>query len=298
MYKKRRTFSVSSIAQKMSSTTRAIAGGAVAIGTTAGIVSAFGWEGLAFPAVSGFCGAGYQVYRLTRRVRDLQSRLTAELSHHHRFLVEFLNTTYLGSERDVIVKRNAGASVLTYKTTFNVFGTDCENQQEITGINDSNVPLRGVAFALVGGSSISTEALGSLYSAQGVSNRAPEFLIDEERFKVAFCEFGSPLPRNGRFSVSYTDNWKGAMRQESDGFFFPEATYFLGGVSELVVRLNFAFPIDYLACLEVNSVLSSVVACDSQPESIAQDSSFQASFVWRRVRPSAESIFVLYYRAQ
>ncbi len=279
-------------------TVRIVGTSVTALASIAGIVAAFGWEAFSVIAVIGLCAAGYQLFRMSRHIRELEECLVAELPHHHKFLVEFLRTTYIARGKDIIVARNRGATVYRYENNFVVQGSDCSNAQIIKGRNVSQVPIRGIAFALVGGSSMSVESLGSKYGTDGGTLRSPEFLIDDDRFKIAFCPFPTPLPPNREFEITYSDQWKAAMRQKADGFFFPEALYFPDKIGELSVRLDFDFEIQFVAALEVDTERSSVATCDAQPVAVTSAPGLLAAYQWQKNAPSPGSIFVLYYQAK
>jgi hypothetical protein len=272
--------------------------GATTLATVGSIVSVFGLEGFVVLATVGLFGAVFQIYRMSQKLKYIEEALFAELPHHHRFLVEFLKSTYISRGKDVITVKNAGANIHTYQNNFCVKGSDCSNSQIIDGRNVSHVPLRGISFALVGGSSMSTNSLGSRFKINGTNESTPEFLIDDDRFKVAFCSFPSPLKQNKKFLLEYSDSWKGAMRKEGDGFFFPEALYFPDGIGELLVKLEFDFEIESLAALEINTDNFSVVTCDTQPEAVSPIAGMVNSFFWSKLAPSTNSIFILYYRAK
>ncbi|MFA7060828.1 MAG: hypothetical protein WC156_08425 [Pedobacter sp.] len=144
---------------------------------------------------------------------------------------------------------------------------------------------------------MNTESLHSQYMTHDGVSGSPEFLIDDDRFKVAFCPFKTPLAPNHEFTTTYTDEWKGAMRQEADGFFLPEALYFPDKIGEISVRLDFDFEVKSLASLEVDINQSSVRTCDAQPVSVVAASGFVCAYQWNKGAPSPRSIFVLYYTA-
>lgn len=198
----------------------------------------------------------------------------------------------------IIVNKNKGINVYKYENNFIVRGVDCSNKQRIRGRNISEIPVRGVCFALVGGSSMSTYELNSKYSTNNIDNNIPEFLIDDDQFKVALCAFKTPLEQNCEFDLSYSDSWQGAMRKEADNFFFPEALYFPDGIGELSVRIDFDFAVESLAALEVNTSAFSVVTSDSQPKKIEPMDGMAEAFTWSKRSPSKTLMFILYYRSK
>ncbi len=219
-----------------------------------------------------------------------------EKHHHHKFLVEFLRTTYVARGKDFIVAKNKGLTVNQYENNFAIKGANCSNSQVIKGRNVSREHVRGLSFALVGGSSMSVENLHSHYETHDGVSRTPEFLVDDDRFKIAFCPFRTPLAPNAEFTITYSDDWKGAMRPEADGFFLPEALYFPDRIGELSVCLDFDFNVASVSALEVSEQLS-VGTCDTQPLPVPAASGFACSFQWRKVTPSPGSIYVLFYTA-
>lgn len=276
-----------------------VVGGSIAVlSSVVTLVTFFGWVALVGCAILGLGAAGLQLYRLSQRIKELEGLLIAELPHQHKFLVEFLRTTYIASGRDLIVERNTGLTVNLYENNFIVRGSDCSNSQVITGRNISIAPVRGVSFALVGGSSMDVESLGSKYKTTDGASGSPEFLIDDDRFKVAFCPFNTPLGQNREFTTTYSDDWKGAMRKEADGFFFPEALYFPDKIGELSSRLDFDFEIEFLAALEVDINQSIVQTCNAQPVAVKPAEGFVSAYQWKNLAPSPDSIFVLYYRSR
>lgn len=279
-------------------TGRIIGAGVAALSSVAGIVATFGWKAFYGIIAIGFGAVGYQLFRRSRRNKEIEESLVAELPHNHKFLVEFLRTTYIARGKEIIIERNRGATVYKYENNFIIQGSDCSNSQIIKGRNVSQVPIRGISFALVGGSSMSVESLGSKYETNGSTLRIPEFLIDDDRFKIAFCPFPTPLPPNAEFETTYSDQWKASMRQEADGFFFPEALYFPDKIGELSVRLDFDFEIQLVCALEVDTERASVTTCDAQPVAVTPAPNLLAAYQWQKNSPSPGSIFVLYYRAK
>ncbi|MBT9140769.1 MAG: hypothetical protein DDT30_01348 [Dehalococcoidia bacterium] len=235
--------------------------------------------------------------RQSRRMREVEHRLLAELPHQHGFLVEFLRQTYKFPSARVIADRNSGLVIHAYRNEFIVRGTDCANVQHISGSNVSEVPARGVSFALVGGSSLATSDLGARYSVGGGPFRNPEFIQDEDRFKLAFCEFPSPLETSGTFELTYTDDWKGAMRISADGFFFPEALYFPSGVHRLSTKVDFSFPVASVAVLEVDVDAAVVRTHRTQPRPTKPSDGMSSAFAWFVDSPPASTVYVLYYRS-
>ncbi len=277
-----------------------IVGGFIAtLSSVVTLTAFFGWKALLGCAILGIIAtSGLQLLRMSQRIQKLERSLFAELPHQHKFLIEFLRTTYIASGQDRIVERNKGLAVYLYENNFSVRGSDCSNSQVIKGRNISEVPVRGVSFALVGGSSMNVGTLGSKYKTNDGASGSPEFLIDDDRFKVAFCPFNTPLRQNCEFITTYADEWKGAMREEADGFFFPEALYFPDKIGELSSRLDFNFIIDSLAALEVDIKQSIVRTCNAQPVVVEPADGFVCAYQWRKLAPSPNSIFVLYYRAK
>ncbi len=290
--------SVSGILSTINPTTKIVGVVATALATVASIVSVFGVEAFVGLATVGLVVAGWQIYRMSRKITYLEDSLVAELPHLHHFLVEFLRTTYISRGKGIIVSKNAGANIHTYQNNFYVKGSDCSNKQIIRGRNISRVPIRGISFALVGGSSMSTSSLCSRFQINENKESTPEFLVDDDRFKIAFCPFPTPLGQNKEFLLSYSDSWQGAMRKEADGFFLPEALYFPDKIGELSVHLEFDFEIESLAALEVNTVNFSVVTCETQPKSTTPSVGMVHAFNWSMLSPSMYSIFILYYRAK
>jgi hypothetical protein len=266
-----------------------------ALGSFASIYAIVDWQGMAIFAVVGFLIMGYFVIGALYRIGHLEEQLAAELPLSHSFLVEFLRSTYIASGESLIIEKNRGLNITKYVNNFEVRGSDCRNVQTISGRNISKNPLCGLAFALVGGSSMKAENLNSHFTTHDGMSGKPEFLLDNERIKVAFCKFRIPLEPNSEFKISYSDNWKGAMRQDSDGFFFPEAVFFQGRIGEISVTLDFDAEVESLASLEFNVENSNVRTCRSQPQSIKANSGFSNSFEWKTVFPKSRSIFILYY---
>ena len=235
--------------------------------------------------------------RQRRRIKQLEDRLAAELPPQHAFLVEFLRTTYAPPRNDVLIERNNGLNIQHYQNDFAVSGSDCVNAQKIEGTNLSTLPARGVAFAVVGGSSMSATELSSEYTANDGPMRRPAFIVDEERFKVAFCEFDVPIPLQSTFTIAYSDEWRGAMRGGADGFFFPEALYFPSAINRLASRLEFSFPIASIGVLCANISDATVSLCESQPCKATPRKDMVAAFTWSVQRPPNDTIYVLYYCA-
>jgi hypothetical protein len=231
------------------------------------------------------------------RARELEERLLAELPHQHAFLVEFLRETYKLPSDSTIAKRNVGITVHNYENDFVIRGTDCANHQRISGSNTGNQVVRGLAFALVGGSSLDTSELNSRYSFNGEAQASTSFIIDEERFKVPFSEFSVPLRPGQSFTFEYSDEWKGSMRIQADGFFFPEMFYFPSGIHRLSSRLDFSFRVATIAVLAVDVERAIVSPCATQPQPVAPAQGMTAAYTWFIDSPDAEHVYVLHYRA-
>lgn len=236
-------------------------------------------------------------YRQRRRVQWAQDKLLAELPHQHSFLVEVLRQTYGFPDTKGISAVNDGLVIHSYENNFIVNGVDCSNHQVVVGRNGSDQPVRGIAFALVGGSSLDAVELGSSYTINNGASRFPEFVRDEDRFKIVFNEFTTPLAPQEQFELKYSDNWKGSMRVEADGFFFPESLYFPSGIHRLGSRVNFSFPVSSIAVLEVDVGQSIVRTCRSQPRQVASPSEAVCSYEWSIDSPLPNCIYILYYRA-
>jgi hypothetical protein len=273
-------------------------GVAVFVATAGGIVADIGWQALVALVILPVVGLGYSAYRSRRSAARLGENIREELPINHAWLLEFMQSTYLGAGRDIIIRKNTGARITKYWTGFNVTGINCSNQQVIEGRNASDTPIQGISFALVGGSSIRSSSLGSKYATGSGNVSTPEFLVDEERFKVPFCRFACPISRNERFSVRYSDNWPGAMREQTDGFFFPEAMYFPSGVEELEVELQFDFDLTSITCLEANMDSGVVIPCETQPIAQVVEGRSLPLYTWKKFTPGANTIFILFYHAK
>jgi len=241
------------------------------------------------------------IYYTVQRCRHLsratraRSSLLAELPNHHAFLVEFLRETYSLPRDEVLISRNEGAFVLEYENSFVVHGTDCENHQRIVGKSIADRPLRGVAFPLVGGSSVSASDLHATYKVGDAREREPEFIQDRDRFKIAYCEFPSAVAPRGEFTLVYRDNWRASMRAGADGFFFPETLCFPSGVQRLVMKVGFAFEVASIALLEVNMNSGSVKTCREQPSIHTPGVELKAEYRCTIDRPDPDTVYVLYY---
>jgi len=267
------------------------------VGTLVGLYQFFGAPVTFAGGVGILAYYAVQRYRALRRLQDTPRVLMAELPNHHAFLVEFLRETYSLPRDEILLGRNQGLTIHHYENSFTVEGTDCANRQRIAGRNTGQAPSRGLAFALVGGSSLNASDLGAEYSPTSQSGRQPEFLVDRDRFKIAFCEFDRPIAQDEKFEIAYKDCWRGSMRRGADGFFFPEPLFFPGGIHRLSTRLDFSFPIRSMAVLSVNIEDGTVRPCGSQPRPVDATPSERHVFEWEIDGPRKDTIYVLYYTA-
>ena len=271
-----------------------------AVGLISSIIALFEFIGTEAGIVGMVLALAYYMrdaYRQRRRVQWAQEKLLFELPHQHSFLVEFLRQTYGFPDTKGISEMNNGLIINHYENNFVVDGVDCQNYQYIRGRNNSDRPVRGLAFALVGGSSLDVAELGSSYSINDGDERTPEFVRNEDRFKVVFNEFAVPLSPQEQFELRYSDNWKGSMRVEADGFFFPEALYFPSGIHRLETRVDFSFPVGSIAVLEVDISQSIVRACRSQVKQVVPKNGAACAYGWSIDSPVASCIYILYYRS-
>lgn len=271
-----------------------------AIAFLSSVIALYQFFGLKVGAVGTAVVLAYYIresYRRGRRMRQAEERLRRELPPQHAFLVEFIRQTYRLPSNPNITERNAGLTVHSYQNDFIVSGADCANRQEIRGSNTSTQPALGLCFALVGGSSVSARDIGARYRLQGGVEREPTFIQDEERFKVAFCEFVSPLAPGKEFILSYRDVWRGSMRIDADGFIFPESLYFPSGIHRLGARIEFSFRVATVAVLEVDVAGARVSTCRSQPEPTTPRDGMAAAYDWFVDSPSRDSVFMWYYRS-
>ena len=238
---------------------------------------------------------GFQRYQSLKRQAQADETLLAELPEHLSFLVEFLRQTYSLPTDEVIAHRNDGLLVHHYVNSFLIKGSDCANTQRIVGRNTSTAPSRGLAFALVGGSSISSDELGAAYQSSQGPSREPEFLVDRDRFKVAFCEFDSPAMPQDNFDIRYADRWKGSMRLAGDGFFFPEPVFFPAGIHRLSSTIEIDRPLRSVAVMEVNVKKGSVKLCDSQPKIKTVVTTGASLIDWEVDSPPPDTVYVMYY---
>jgi hypothetical protein len=263
------------------------------IGLLAGLIVDVGW-GFIIALIFASAFIGYRVLTAKKR---FASELQGLLSQDHKWMLEFMNVTYLGKNRDIICKANINTRVSEYYTKFIVNGSDCLNTQRITGRNSGQIPLPALSFAVVGGSTLSIESLGAKYSVDSVGWIEPEFVVDEERFKVAYCRMHRPLATNESFEILYSDRWPSSMREGSDGFFFPEAIYFPAGIEKLTVEICFDFLIRTIYCLEADIDRGIVRPCLEQPMPCDSPGANFSQYIWSHFSPSTSSIFIILYNA-
>lgn len=264
------------------------------IGLFAGLKGDLGWGFIILVLILLFAIVGYRVFTIKRR---LTNELKGQLSQDHKWMMEFMSVTYLGKNRDIICKANINTRISEYYTRFVVKGSDCLNSQRISGRNTGQLPLLSLSFAVVGGSTLSIESLGAKYSVNSLDWFKPEFVVDEERFKIALCRMHRPLAKNEHFEVLYSDRWPSSMRDGSDGFFFPEAIYFPAGIEKLTVELCFDFPIRNIECLEADINRGTVRPCSEQPMPCDATESNSSQYLWHHFSPSASSVFIILYAA-
>ena len=231
-----------------------------------------------------------------RRQRRLDEHLHADLPDSHAFLVEFLATTYAPARRLEVHRKNSGLTIRSYKNSFVVDGTNCKNYQEIEGYNSSDGVVTGLAIPLVGGSSIDSSSLMATYRIKNGDAHKPDFVIDEERYKVAFCQFDVPLRPQQPFQIRYTDDWPGSMRAEGDAFFFPESLYFPAGVQRLESSIEFSSKIRSAIVLECDLDTSEVGHCESIP-ALEVAGEFRSIVQWSINSPRQSVVYILYFRA-
>jgi hypothetical protein len=257
----------------------------------------FGLRGFSIGVTAAAIYYMHYAFRRMRHARYLEAALLNELPHQHAFFVEFLRQTYGFPGRRDISARNAGVLIHTYENNFIVNETDCRNVQSVHGSNISGVPVRSISFVLVGGSSIRSASLGAQFSVDDGPKREPEFVIDEDRLKVVSAAFETPLEPGSEFRLKYSDNWPGSMRREADGFFFPEALYFIDSIHRISSHVEFSFAVREVAVLEIELDEAIVKTCRTQPRACQAPPGMAHAYDWFVDSPSSSSVFVFYYRA-
>ena len=189
-----------------------------------------------------------------------------------------------------------------FKRDFRIAGTDMAQHDTFQGTNVGDKPTAGLRLITFGGRFISFERLQATAHQRLDGEAKPLHInveLDNERLKVATIQFANPLGPGDRFTVTYADEWDGAMEYGIDAVFYTPTLY-LRQVKEIQSTIKFTHPDDEIENIGAWSYDIVGDVCElaiSQPEEVSADDGEGPSYEWRLPAPPRSNLyFVMFQR--
>lgn len=183
-----------------------------------------------------------------------------------------------------------------YLRSSRVAGTDVHAHREYHGSNLGPGVVSGFRVVTFGGASLKSSEMSTRLSQveRDGTYHLPAVTteVDEERFKVLYVQFRTPLSVGGTFRVEFDYVWPGAMWWGTDSIAFSEILCYPRGVDRVESILEFDSSLSHIGAYSFDLLAGECNADSVQPE-LAPTEDFGDRYHWSIVNPGSNRLYFI-----